>query len=121
MRLQFVQLFSNIISNAIKYSRNDIRPHIKITSVLERDDERGSGEGKAFYKITIADNGIGFVQEYSDKMFELFRRLESSNGYSGTGIGLAICKKIVNNHQGSISATGEVGKGASFTITIPAL
>jgi PAS domain S-box-containing protein len=119
MRLQFVQLFSNIISNAIKYSRNDLRPLIKITSVLERGDDTISGDKNAFYNITISDNGIGFMQEYADKMFELFRRLESSPGHSGAGVGLAICKKIVNNHQGSITATGEPGKGASFIIRLP--
>jgi light-regulated signal transduction histidine kinase (bacteriophytochrome) len=119
MRLQFVQLFSNIISNAIKYSRKDLRPFIKITSVLERSDDAISGDKNAFYNITISDNGIGFMQEYADKMFELFRRLESSPGHSGAGVGLAICKKIVNNHQGSITATGEPGKGASFIIRLP--
>jgi PAS domain S-box-containing protein len=121
MRLQFVQLFSNIISNAIKYSRDDIRPQIKITSRPEREGGNMPGEGKSFYNITIADNGIGFIQENADKIFELFRRLESSRGYSGTGIGLAICKKIVDNHHGTISATGEAGKGASFTIRLPAM
>lgn len=119
MRLQFVQLFSNIISNAIKYSRDDKDPLIKITNSLVRVAADDAGERKTFYEITIADNGIGFMQEYADKMFELFRRLESSSGYSGTGIGLAICKKIVNNHQGTISAIGEPGKGASFIIRLP--
>ena len=79
------------------------------------------GEEKTFYIITIADNGIGFMQENADKAFELFRRLESNPSYAaGTGIGLAICKKIVNNHQGTISASSEPGKGARFTIRLPA-
>jgi PAS domain S-box-containing protein len=121
MKLQFVQVFSNIISNAIKYSRDNVRPQIKITSTLEREDGDNRDERKNFYNITISDNGIGFIQADADGIFELFRRLESGPGYSGTGIGLAICKKIVNNHQGTISAAGEPGKGASITIRLPAI
>jgi PAS domain S-box-containing protein len=119
VRLQFVQLFSNIISNAIKYRREDIPLKIKITSALLMEENGSPGSKKAFYKITISDNGIGFMQEYSDRMFELFRRLESGATYSGTGIGLAICKKIVKNHQGTITATGQPGKGSSFEIKLP--
>jgi PAS domain S-box-containing protein len=119
VRIQFIQLFTNIISNAIKYSREDVPSIIKITSTLLNEGGDLPENKKAFYKITISDNGIGFIQEYSDKMFELFRRLESGQGYSGTGIGLAICKKIVNNHHGTILATGQPGKGASFEITLP--
>ncbi len=119
VRIQFIQLFSNIISNAIKYSRGDVPPQIKITSALLSEVGELPDNRKAYYKITISDNGIGFIQEYSDKMFELFRRLESGHDYSGTGIGLAICKKIVNSHQGTIQATGQPGKGASFEITLP--
>ena len=121
MRLQFIQLFSNILSNAIKYSSKDLVPYIQITNTLEKEEGGMSGESKAFYTIKIADNGIGFMQEYADKMFELFRRLESSPGYTGMGIGLAICKKIVFNHQGTISASGEPGKGAIITIRLPVL
>ena len=120
MRLQFVQLFSNILSNAIKYSRTDISPYIKITCTLERESGNDQGDEKTFYAISFTDNGIGFMQENADKAFELFRRLESGPLYSGTGIGLAICKKIVNNHQGTISASSELGKGARFTIRLPA-
>ena len=118
MRLQFVQLFSNIISNAIKYSRPDVQSYIRITSTMEREYGSKPGEEKTFHVITIADNGIGFMQENAEKAFELFRRLESNPLYAGTGIGLAICKKIVNNHQGTISASGEPGKGARFTIRL---
>ena len=75
---------------------------------------------KVLYKIIISDNGIGFEQEYADYIFKLFQRLHSRKEYSGTGIGLAICKKIVENHHGTITATGEPGKGATFTILMPA-
>jgi PAS domain S-box-containing protein len=119
VRLQFVQLFSNIISNAVKYSSKELPPKIKITCSLESEGTELSGVQNAFYVIRISDNGIGFMQEYENKMFELFGRLESSPGYSGTGIGLAICKKIVRNHQGTITAIGEPGKGAVFTIRLP--
>ena len=119
VRLQFVQLFSNIISNAIKYRRENHPLHLKISCSLENGDGGLTAGKNAFYKISITDNGIGFMQEYADKMFELFRRLESGSGYSGTGIGLAICQKIVKNHQGTITATGVPGKGASFEIRLP--
>ena len=120
IRLQFVQLFSNIISNAIKYSREDVPLQIEIRCTLDKKISDLPGNSKSYYVITISDNGIGFMQEYADKMFELFRRLESGAGYSGTGIGLAICNKIVKNHGGSIRATGNPGKGASFEIRLPA-
>jgi PAS domain S-box-containing protein len=119
-RLQFVQLFSNIISNAIKYKRDGVPLNIQITSSLIKGNEDISGGMKSFYSIIFSDNGIGFLQEYADKMFELFRRLESGPEYSGRGIGLAICRKIVKNHQGTITATGNPGKGASFEIRLPA-
>lgn len=120
IRLQFVQLFSNIISNAIKYSREDLPLQIEVRCTLEKRTPDLSGSIKSYYTITIADNGIGFMQEYADKMFELFRRLESGVGYAGAGIGLAICSKIVKNHGGSIRATGNPGNGASFEIRLPA-
>ena len=96
-----------------------MQPQIRITCTMEREYGNMPGEEKAFYAISFADNGIGFMQENADKAFELFRRLESNPVYSGAGIGLAICKKIVNS-QGTISASSEPGKGARFTIRLPA-
>jgi signal transduction histidine kinase len=119
IRLQFVQLFSNIILNAIKYSREDLPLQIEIRCTLEKKVSDLSGNNNSYHAITISDNGIGFMPEYADKMFELFRRLESGAGYTGAGIGLAICSKIVKNHGGSIRATGNPGKGASFEIRLP--
>ncbi len=118
MPFQFYQLFFNIIGNAIKYQREDVPPviHIK-AAIINQMEDTGS---EVYYKIIISDNGIGFEQEYADNIFKLFQRLHSRNEYSGTGIGLAICKKIVENHHGTITATGELGKGATFTILIPA-
>jgi light-regulated signal transduction histidine kinase (bacteriophytochrome) len=120
LRLQFVQLFANIISNAIKYRRENHPLQIKISSSLEKGIGELTSGKNAFYKIVISDNGIGFQQENAVKMFELFKRLESGSGHTGTGIGLAICQKIVKNHQGTITASGKPGKGASFEIRLPA-
>jgi len=112
-RLQFVQLFSNLVSNAIKYSRTDIVPLIRFRCSREMAKEG------VYYRILIEDNGIGFSQDQADRIFELFRRLDTGRSYTGTGIGLAICKKIVKNHGGTIEARGIQGSGASFEIRIP--
>jgi len=120
VRIQFLQLFSNMISNAIRFSREDVPLKIKISCHLVKEREDEKEEMKDYYQIIFSDNGIGFMQEYADKMFELFRRLESGPRYSGTGIGLAICKKIVMNHGGRIGARGIPGEGASFDILLPA-
>jgi len=121
--LQFHQLFLNIIGNAIKYSKHGVSPHIKIFSQKvcgSEINEPGIHEKIKYWKISIADNGIGFEQQYAHKIFELFQRLHGRSEFSGTGIGLAICKKIVQNHNGIIAATGKLGVGASFDIFIPA-
>ena len=72
-----------------------------------------------FYQITVSDNGIGFEQKYAENVFKLFQRLHGRNEYSGTGIGLAICKKIVENHKGTITAASDPGKGSTFIIELP--
>jgi light-regulated signal transduction histidine kinase (bacteriophytochrome) len=116
---QIQQLFSNLISNSIKYSKPDINPIIDISSETGAGSEipgfNGDPETK-FHKIVFSDNGIGFDQQYSERIFTLFYRLHSNKDYSGTGIGLAICKIIVENHKGFIFAEGYPGKGAVFTI-----
>lgn len=116
--LQFHQLFFNLVENAIKYKRDDVPPAISIdtkTFWKENDD----AEKIKFYRITVKDNGIGFEQQYADNIFKLFQRLHGRSEYSGTGIGLAICKKIVENHTGTIKAIGEPGKGSAFIIELP--
>jgi signal transduction histidine kinase len=110
---QFRQLLTNLISNGIKYSKKDIPPIITITSAQSEE------EGKKFWKIAIADNGIGFEQQYEHKIFELFQRLHGKNEFVGTGIGLAICKKIIENHKGRIEVQTEPGIGSVFTIFVP--
>lgn len=104
---QVRQLFQNIISNALKFSRED--PLIRITA------EHVPG----FIRLRFADNGIGFEQEYAGKIFKIFQRLNRQEDYLGSGIGLAICKKIVDNHGGTITAAGEPNRGAIFTVTLP--
>ena len=75
--------------------------------------------GKRYYHLTISDNGIGFETKYNEKVFDLFKRLHSLNEYSGTGIGLSICKKIVENHKGFITAHGVPGTGTTFNVYLP--
>lgn len=107
---QMEQLFTNLFSNAIKYRKPDIPLEIRIKSEVDGN----------FWKISLEDNGIGFEPQYKDKIFELFQRLHSRFEYEGTGIGLSICKKIVQNHYGWIKATGNPGQGARFEIFLPA-
>lgn len=119
---QIQQLFNNLINNSLKYSKTDKAPDIKISckKVIAADEEMIPKKNKEkFYKITFKDNGIGFEQEYAEKIFVLFNRLHNKNEYAGTGIGLAICKKIVENHRGFIFATAKPNVGATFTIYLP--
>jgi PAS domain S-box-containing protein len=107
---QFHQLMTNLIANSLKFSRDDIIPVIKITAGIQG----------GFCHIRFSDNGIGFEEEYQEKIFEVFQRLQTNTVYEGTGIGLSIVKKIVENHKGRIKATGSPGQGARFDILIPA-
>lgn len=120
---QFRQLFTNILSNALKFSKQDVPSHILIRAEEVKGGSSGHPElvkDKAYYHLTVQDNGIGFSPEYNMRIFEVFQRLHGKHEYKGTGIGLAICKKIMENHQGSISAVGEPGVGATFHIYVPA-
>lgn len=119
---QMQQLFTNLISNALKYSKEGVAPEISIkaTKVVASDEDLIPVKTKdRFHKIVFKDNGIGFLQEYAEKIFILFHRLHSKNEYAGTGIGLAICRKIVENHGGYIFAEGEQNAGATFIIYLP--
>jgi signal transduction histidine kinase/CHASE3 domain sensor protein len=118
---QIQQLFINIIGNSLKYSKENCPPIIKITAtkIAPNSDESLPQNNRNYYKITFEDNGIGFEQEYATNIFVLFNRLHNKNKYEGTGIGLAICKKIVENHNGFVFAKGEVDKGSIFSIYLP--
>lgn len=120
---QMEQLFANLISNAIKYKSLTETPKIEIRSEkvsafnIPLDFEKTHTN---YYKITVSDNGIGFDNRHALKIFEVFQRLHQKTEYSGTGIGLAICKKIVENHNGFIYATARLGEGSQFIIYLPA-
>jgi PAS domain S-box-containing protein len=120
--LQINQLFTNLLSNAIKYSRPAVIPRIEVSAekVLGSDLLFEEADKKQpYWKITICDNGIGFDQIHEFQIFELFQRLHSRQEYAGTGIGLAICKKIMRNHKGFITASGQTGSGAVFSMYFP--
>lgn len=119
---QIEQLFINLITNSLKYSKDDVAPQISITGAKIADDEMVQGKAisdKQFYKVVVCDNGIGFKQEYADKVFVLFQRLETDAKYAGTGLGLAICKKIVENHNGYITVKSKPNKGTEFVVYFP--
>ena len=117
--------WKNLISNALKFTSADRIPEIIIDSnQLTQDESIEYGlttEKKIYYKIVIKDNGIGFRQEYAQQVFIIFQRLHEKNKYSGTGIGLALCEKIVQAHGGIIYAESEERKGAQFIIVLPEL
>ena len=119
---QIEQLFINLIGNSLKYSKPNVVPEIVIesTKVLSEDySELLDQNVKKYHKITFTDNGMGFDPQFKDTIFILFQRLHSKTDYPGTGIGLAICKKIVDNHKGFIMADSEPDKGSVFTIFLP--
>lgn len=107
------QLFFNLVNNSLKFQSGEKDP------VIEINYENILIKNHRFFSIKIRDNGIGFEQEYADKIFDSFSRLNSKDSYEGTGLGLALCKKIAERHHGSIEASGSVGKGAVFTVYLP--
>lgn len=107
--LQMRQLFLNLISNAIKFRREGVTPSVRVSGEVVGNRAR----------ITVADNGIGFDPRYAARIFRVFERLNGRNEYPGTGIGLALCQKIVTRHHGEISAESQPGAGATFTVTLP--
>jgi len=116
------QLCTNLISNSIKYCKSDVSPKIVISSKKVRNSEIVENFSKTteyYYKISFVDNGIGFEPEFASNIFEVFQRLHSKTEYSGTGIGLSICKKIVEKHNGYIHAIGKKDEGSTFVIYLP--
>jgi len=108
--LQMRQLLQNLIGNAIKYRRPDAPPVVRL---------RGAVNGGSRCTITVADNGIGFNEQHKEKIFRMFLRLHNRSQYEGSGIGLALCRKIVERHRGSIAAMSTAGAGSTFTVTLP--
>jgi two-component system CheB/CheR fusion protein len=119
---QFRQLLHNLISNALKFSIPGTPSHIIIRSRIAKGSDLKFDKlvlDKTYCHITVADNGIGFEPEFKDRIFEIFQRLHGKHEYAGTGIGLSIVKKIVENHDGMITATGVPGEGAQFDMYLP--
>ena len=123
-RRQLQQLFQNLIGNALKYCKPGVAPEITITSDIVTGRRIGVqlGDGdldKKYYRIEVKDNGIGFEQKESERIFQMFQRLHGNTEYRGTGVGLSIAQKVAENHNGKIVAEGEPGKGASFKVYLP--
>ncbi len=119
---QMNQLFANLLSNSLKFLDESRSPVITITSFEPEKEallQYGFDPNQKYVEIVFADNGIGFSNEYAEKVFEIFQRLNPRSAYSGSGIGLSICRKIVNNHQGKIFADSVEGEGTSFHIILP--
>ena len=112
-RRQLQQLFQNLMSNALKYGNIDVVPRIDISATEITEN------GKAYNLLVVKDNGIGFEQKYADKIFQMFARLHGKAEYSGTGVGLSIVKKVVENHNGFIKVESTPGKGSMFMIGLP--
>jgi light-regulated signal transduction histidine kinase (bacteriophytochrome) len=112
---QMEQLFTNLMANSLKYSQPDKSLVIEI-----KGEKQASENGEECWKIIFSDNGIGFDELYKEKIFQIFQRAHSKTQYPGTGIGLAICRKIVENHHGQITARSVPGQGSIFTILLPA-
>ena len=110
-RRQLGQLLQNLIANALKFHKPGAPPRVRIGAVREG----------ACWRVSIADDGIGIAPEYREKIFVIFQRLHSRDEYEGTGLGLAVCKKIVDRHGGKIWVESELGRGATFHFTIPVL
>jgi light-regulated signal transduction histidine kinase (bacteriophytochrome) len=120
---QFHQLLVNLLSNALKFSKDGVAPHVVIKADMLSGDRIQNAEKdplKIYHHITMSDNGIGFDPTYNTKIFEVFQRLHGRNEYEGTGVGLAICRKIMQNHGGFIYAEAQVNEGATFHIYLPA-
>ncbi|GAB3011425.1 sensor histidine kinase [Spirosoma pulveris] len=121
---QLEQLFQNLMTNALKFRRPDVQPVIHVSAELVAARQlptsiKPTQQMKSYYRINVADNGIGFEEKYVDRIFQVFQRLHGKSEFVGTGIGLAICEKVVANHGGAISASSQPGQGATFSVYLP--
>jgi signal transduction histidine kinase len=114
-------LFQNLINNALKYKKKDQDPVIKIRaeSHVQMIGQNGKSKTRKYWRIIVEDNGIGFDQKYAEDIFGMFKRLHNNTEFEGTGIGLALCKKIIEHHHGFISARSKVNEGSTFVISLP--
>ena len=109
------QLLQNLIGNALKFHRPDVPPHVRVSAEMGADPDTG----EEWHFLAVADNGIGFDEKYLDRIFTVFQRLHGRGEYEGTGIGLAVVRKIVERHGGVITAQSAVGAGSTFLVTLP--
>ncbi|MBW1852624.1 MAG: hypothetical protein JRJ15_14615 [Deltaproteobacteria bacterium] len=115
--LQMRQLLGNLVSNALKFRHKDVAPLVKIDS---KPIDKGEGViGAEQCQVIVEDNGIGFEEKFAERIFRPFERLHGRGKYEGTGIGLSICKRIVERHGGSIEVQSEIGRGTKFIVTLP--
>jgi light-regulated signal transduction histidine kinase (bacteriophytochrome) len=120
--LQMRQLLQNLIGNALKFQTPDAQPVVKISAQRVKKPFGTGGETEPsdeVCELQIQDNGIGFDEKYSDKIFAVFQRLHGRTEYEGTGVGLAVCRRITDRHGGSIHAQSKPGEGATFVVTLP--
>lgn len=113
--LQMRQLFQNLIGNALKFKKSDTPPHVEVFDATDN----GKITAQEFVELVCTDNGIGFDQKYAERIFEVFQRLHGRSEYEGTGIGLAVCRKIVERHSGDITVESVPGEGTRFTVKLP--
>jgi light-regulated signal transduction histidine kinase (bacteriophytochrome) len=118
--LQMRQLLQNLIGNGLKFHRDDAPPLIKVWAKPVQSDGNGHISSVEMYQVMIEDNGIGFEEQYRERVFQVFQRLHGRDEYEGTGIGLATCRKIVERHGGVITANSTPGQGSTFIFTVPA-
>ncbi|MBP3955989.1 PAS domain S-box protein [Gemmata sp. G18] len=116
---QMRQLFQNLIANAVKFQRPGVPPVVEIAGELVTPPPGDPGAGGPAHRLSVRDNGIGFDEKYRDRIFEVFQRLHGRDEYEGTGVGLAICRKIAERHGGTITAHSREGDGATFVVTLP--
>jgi signal transduction histidine kinase len=117
------QLFYNLISNAIKFRRKDTQSVVNISAekinAVDSENPEKYTNGVNYYKVSVSDNGIGFDAKYAEEIFMVFKRLHSYHEFEGTGVGLSICKKIIDKHNGYLTAFGDLNQGATFVIELP--
>jgi two-component system CheB/CheR fusion protein len=117
------QLFFNLLGNALKFTVDGRKPEILIKSRTLSTEEVAANQSLncslSYCEIMVKDNGVGFDQQYSEKIFEIFQRLNARTAYDGTGIGLAVCHKIVQNHKGVIYSKAKENHGATFYVLLP--
>jgi PAS domain S-box-containing protein len=119
---QMRQLLQNLISNALKFHRTDAAPVVRVSAeIIDSTDTNGRAQPGGTCRISVADNGIGFDEKYLDRVFTIFQRLHGRGDYEGTGIGLAVCRKIVERHGGTITARSKPGRGSTFMVSMPLL